>query len=230
MVVGRSSPLQLLAAASVLLACGGEAKEKAPVEVLITVTGDPGQPLEGANIMSAGKTIETTDKNGTAKLSLTGNEGDSYDVAVKCPKGFQSPAKPISIPLRRLADPSATAEYEVSCPPTTRTIVVAVRAENGGNLPVTYLGRAVGRTDASGAATILLEDLSADSQFELTLDTTSEKGNEALRPQNPTSVFTVKRADDVFTFDVKFVVEKKIIHRAPKVKTGPIALPTKINQ
>lgn len=211
-------------------ACGGEPQQKPPVEVLVKVSGDPGVPLEGASVLFSGKPIATTDAKGSAKLTLTGNEGDLYDVSVKCPAGFQSPVKPISITLHRFAEPSKTTEYEVSCPPTTRTIVVAVRAENGPNLNVLYLGRAIGRTDASGAATVLLEGLDADSQFELTLDTT-EKGSEDLRPQNPTNVFTIKRADDVFTFDVKFTIEKKkVVWHAPPKKTGPIALPTKVNQ
>jgi hypothetical protein len=93
-----------------------------------------------------------------------------------------------------------------------------------------YLGREVARTDSAGAATVLLANLDADSQFELKLDTT-EKGNEVLRPQNPASVFTIKRADDVFTFDQKFVVEKpKTVWKAAPKKQGPVALPTKINQ
>lgn len=208
--------------------CGGEPQQKPPVEVLVKVTGDPGQPLEGASILFNAKPIKTTDKTGSAPLTLTGNEGDTYDVTVKCPAGYQSPTKPISITLHRFAEPSKVPEYEVSCPPTTRTIVVAVRAENGANLPVLYLGRAIGRTDSAGAATVLLENLDADSQFELTLDTT-EKGNEGLKPQNPTNTFTVKRADDVLTYDVKFAIEKKKIVWGAK-KVGPIALPTKINQ
>ncbi len=214
-----------------LSACSGEAKEKPALEVLIKVTADPGQPLEGAQLVFAGKPVGTkTDAKGETTLTLTGSEGDTYDVAVKCPTGYQSPVKPLTIPLHRLADPGKPPEYEVSCPPTTRTVVVVVRAENGANLPVVHLGRVVAKTDSSGAATILLKDLEADTQFDLTLDTT-EKGNEFLRPQNPSNVFTVKRSDDVFLFDQKFMIEKKatVYHAAPK-KSGPIALPTKINQ
>lgn len=213
-----------------LPACGGEPKQKPAVEVLIKVTGDPGKPIKNASVVFGGKPIATTDAEGNAKLTLSGNEGDSYDVQVKCPQGFQSPTKSLSISLHRLAEPSSMPEYEVSCPPTTRTIVVAVRAENGPGLPVLYLGRVVARTDASGAATVLLDNLDADSQFDLALDT-SGKGNEQLRPQNPSTSFAVKRTDDVLTFDMKFVIEKKaaVWHAAPK-KTGPIALPTKTDQ
>ncbi|MGZ3420766.1 MAG: hypothetical protein ACXVEF_20100 [Polyangiales bacterium] len=221
--------LVVAAIAALSAACAGDAKPKPPLEVVVKVTSDPGRPLENATLVFAGSTVATTGKTGSAQLTLTGNEGDTYEVSVKCPAGFQSPTKPLLIPMQRLADPSQSPEYEVTCPPTTRTIVVAVRAENGPSLNVLHLGRVVGRTDAAGAATVLMKDLDADTQFELTLDT-SEKGNEQLRPQNPTSVFTVKRSDDVLTFDVKFVIEeKKKVWKAGPKKTGPIALPTKIN-
>lgn len=219
--------MRLVLLTTLLLACASEQKQKPPVEVLVKVTGDPGKPIKNASIVFGGKPIATTDDTGSAKLTLSGNEGDNYDVQVKCPQGFQSPSKPLAIALHRLAEPSTMPEYEISCPPTTRTIVVAVRAENGPGLPVLYLGRAIGKTDASGAATVLLDTLEADSQFDLTLDTTA-KGNEQLRPQNPSMSFTVKRSDDVFTFDVKFVIEKKaVVWHGPAKKTGPIALPTK---
>lgn len=218
----------LLFAALACAGCGADAsKQKPPLEVLVKVDGDPGQKLEGATLHYNGKVIATTGKDGAALLTLNGNEGDTYDVSIKCPTGYQSPQKPITIPLHRLADPTQKPEYEVSCPPTTRTVVVAVRAENGPNLPIMYLGRVVGRTDAAGAATVLLEGIDADTQFDLTLDTT-EKGNEQLRPQNPSSSFTLKNADEIFTFDVKFVVEAKakVYKWAPK-KQGPVMLPTK---
>ncbi len=204
------------------------AKEKLPLEVQVKVTSDPGKPLEGANVVFAGKTIATTDDTGTAKLTLTGNDGDSYEVTIKCPQKYVSPTKSTVIPLRRLE--GSTPEYDVSCPPATRTAVVAVRAENGAFLPVKHLGRIVARTDGAGAATVLLKDIEADTPVELVLDTT-EKGMEVLRPQNPSSpAFLIKRSDEVFTFDQKFAIEppKVKVFYGPK-KSGPIALPTKSN-
>ena len=211
-----------------LTACGSEPPQKPPVEVLVKVTSDPGRPLAGATVLYNAKPIPgaTTDDKGVAKITLTGNEGDAYPVTVKCPAGYQSPTKTITITLHRFAEPAQAPEYDVACPPTTRTMVVAVRADNGANLPILHLGRAVGRTDSAGAATVLLENLDADSQFELTLDTT-EKGNDVLKPQNPSSVFAVKRGDDVLTMDVKFVVEKKKVWVGGAKRIGPIALPTK---
>jgi hypothetical protein len=217
-----------------LLGCGEDvkAKPKPPLEVSVIVSSDPGKPVASAEVVYNTKTIAKTDEKGIAKLTLRGNEGDSYEVAIKCPEGLESPQKPLTIPMLRLADPSQAPEYDVSCPPTTRTVVVALRAENGPNLPVMYLGRAVGRTDSSGAATILVPDVDAESQLVLTLDT-SEKGNEALRPQNPSNTFVVKGQDDVFAWDQKFVVEaakKKVWTGGGAPRQGPVALPTKLNR
>ena len=216
----RSPSIALL----LLTACaGGSTPPKPVLEVIVKVTSDPDRPLGGAEVLSGGKTIATTDANGAAKLALQGNEGESYEVSIRCPAGFLSPSKTLSISLHRLIDDKAP-EYEVSCPPTTRNVVVAVRAENGPNLPLLYLGRAIGRTDASGATTVLLKDLAPDAAFSLTLDTT-EKGGETLRPQSPVNAFTVKHADDILVWDLRFTVEApKKVHYNPQKKLGPQVL------
>ena len=82
-----------------------------------------------------------------------------------------------------------------------------MRADGGPNLPVKHLGREVARTDASGAAHVMLK-LKPDESFDLVLGT-SEKAAERLRPQNPFATFIVKDRDEVFTFDQKFEQEKR---------------------
>jgi hypothetical protein len=194
-----------------------------PQEIIVHVSGDPGRPLKDAALLYNGQKVAATGDDGIGKLKLTGKDGEGFDITVTCPEGFQSPSKPISVILRRLADPSKVPEYEVACPPTARTVVVAVRAEGGVNLPVMYLGREVGRTDGSGSAHVLLK-LKPDEPFDLVLGTT-EKGNERLRPQNPFASFVVKDHDDVFVFDQKFEQEKKKVvgvgRRKGPVKIGP---------
>ena len=220
-----ATALPLLASlAAFLTACSGvSAPPKPPLEVIVKVTSDPGRPLPAADVLFGGKPIATTDDTGAAHLVLQGNEGDSYEVSIRCPPGFLSPSKTLSIPLHRLVDDKAP-EYEIACPPTKRNVVVAVRAENGGNLPVLFLGRAIGRTDPTGATTVLLKDLDADAAFSLTLDTT-EKGAEWLRPQSPVNAFTVKHADDVLVWDLRFTNDapKKVHHYIAKPK-GPQVL------
>lgn len=212
-----------------LFACSSvSAPEKPKLEVMVHVESDPKEPLKGADVVFDGKAIATTDETGTAKLVLQGNEGDSYEVTVRCPDGYQSPSKSLVIPLHRLVDDSKPPEYDVPCPPTKRTAVVAIRAENGANLPVLYLGRAIGHTDSSGAATVLLRDLPADATFDLTLDTSAKsdpKGPETLQPQSPSNSFSMKGADDVLTWDTKFnVVTKKKQKIYVKPKSGPTVL------
>jgi hypothetical protein len=190
-----------------------------PQEIVIRVAGDPGQSIAGAQIKYNGKKVSESGADGLAPLKLNGKDGESYDLMVSCPEGFLSPTKPVHVVLRRLADPTKKPEYDVSCPPTTRTVVVAVRADNGANLPVTYLGREVARTDAAGAAHVMFK-LKPDESFALVLDT---EGNDRLRPQNPTASFIVRDRDDVFTFDQKFELEKKKVRggRRGPVRIGP---------
>jgi hypothetical protein len=193
-----------------------------PQEIIVHVSGDPGQPLKDAAFLYTGRQVATTGADGIGKLKLTGKDGEAFEIAVSCPEGFQSPSKPISVILRRLADPTKVPEYEVTCPPTARTVVVAVRADGGANLPVMYLGREISRTDSSGSAHVLLK-LKPDETFDLILSTT-DKGNERLRPQNPFASFVVKDRDDVFTFDQKFEQEKKKVVVGPARRRGPIRI------
>jgi hypothetical protein len=183
-----------------------------PFDLIVRVESDPGHAVPGANIVRNGKTLASTAPDGRAQVRLTGNEGDSVEVFVKCSDDFQSPAKPVLLALHRMTDKTKLPEYTAACPPSVRRVVVAVRAENGANLPVTYLGKAVGRTDASGAAHVLLAMRPGD-QFELALDTTNDP---RLSPKSPNALFVVKPKDDIQAFDVKFTVAKpKVVYKAP---------------
>lgn len=189
-----------------------------PQEIVIHVAGDPGQAIAGATIQYNGKKVSESGADGIAPLKLNGKDGETYELSVKCPDGFLSPTKPVHVMLRRLADPGKKPEYDVSCPPTTRTVVVAVRADNGANLPVMYLGREVAHTDSAGAAHVMFK-LKPDESFALVLGT---DGNDRLRPQNPTASFIVRDRDDVFTFDQKFELEKKRVVRGGR--RGPVRI------
>jgi hypothetical protein len=202
--------MRVLAFASpfVLAACQAlEPVQPPPQEIIVRVTGDPGQPLAGATLQYGGKEVSKSGKDGIATLKLKGKDGDLYEFLVTCPDGFLTPQKPLQVLLKRLADTSKKPEFDVACPPTTRTVVVAVRAENGPNLPVLYLGREVTKTDSAGTAHLLFK-MKADESFNLVLGTAD---NERLRPQNPSASFVVRDKDDVYTFDQKFEVEKKVV-------------------
>jgi hypothetical protein len=184
-----------------------------PFQVTVKVEGDPGKPLAGANLARANRLLGTTNAEGRALLKIAGVEGEITDVTVTCPEGFQAPTKPLSIRLTRLAEKSKTPEYAVQCPPSMRRVVVAVRAENGPNLPVMYLDRAVTRTDAAGAASFALE-VPPGSQFTVALSTAERKD---IKPISPSKLFVVSSQDDVFLFDQKFDVEKKKAAPGPAI-------------
>lgn len=191
-----------------------------PFEARVKVFGDPGQPLKGAEVWYKQKKIGVTDDSGVVNFRLKGAEGEVYDLTLKCPTGFQSPAKPVSVTLRKTSDPSQRPEYQVDCPKSSRSVVVAVRADSGPNLPVMYLGREVARTDVSGAAHVFLE-MPPNQMFQLSISTDAE-GAKDLRPQNPAATFEVKQSDDVFVFDQKFKLEKKKFKGGGKAKPkGP---------
>jgi hypothetical protein len=186
-----------------------------PFMVSVVVEADQGVPIPGAAVQRNNKEIGKTDGNGKAVLSFRGEEGDQVDVWVKCPDGFDSPVKPVTVALRRLADPQKIAEYPVKCPPAEREVVIALLAENGENLPVKYLGRDVARLDASGATTFMLKGKPGD-HMEFTIDTRG-KEHEKLRPQNPSVSIVVENKDAYYPLDQPFQVQKtKIIYVAPR--------------
>jgi hypothetical protein len=187
-------------------------------EFVIRIHGDPGRPLAGVPLSRAGEKIAVSDARGTIVLAAHGQEGETLAFEVVCPNGHRSPSKPLSIVLRRLTERDRRPEYSVSCPPHKRTLVVAVRADNGPNLPVRYLGREVGRTDAAGAAHVLLETQAEDS-IELTLDTSGQPG---LRPTNPAARFPVSTRDELVSFNQSFELPKtkSVVFRKP-VPRGP---------
>lgn len=183
-----------------------------PFKVAFAVEGDPGQPITGAVVTRSDKTVATTGPDGRAELTLNGADGETVDASIKCPDGHTSPTHPISIRLARTKD-GRPPVFKVSCPPTQRHVVVAVKAENGANLPVVYLGKVITRTDASGAAHFAIE-APPGGQFMVMLDTGDDK---RISPANPSKPFTVGRTDDIFVFEQKFEIEKKKV-RVVKTK------------
>jgi hypothetical protein len=198
-----------------------EADTRAQFEILLKVNTDNNVPVQGAILQLREQTVGTTGPEGSSVLKFTANEGESFDIAVKCPTGLQSPPKAVLITLRKLADVTRRPEFTAACPSATKVVVVAVRADGGPNLPVMYLGNEVGRTDQSGAANVALR-LAPNDTFELQLNT-SDKSNERLRPQNPSLSFTMKEKDDVVVFETKFSLEAKKV-----VAVGKKALPKRI--
>jgi hypothetical protein len=188
----------------------------------VVVTSDPGRGTAGAELVAGGHGLAKTDPDGRAQVALRGSEGDTVEVTVKCPAGFRSPPEPIAISLRRLSAGSRAPTFVAHCAPLTRTVVVGIRTENGPNLPVTYLGTEVARTDAWGAAHVVLT-VKPNEQVTLALDTKSDADKRPkLRPESPTLTFVAKDKDDFVTLEQKFEVERSVVRvRAPAQRGGP---------
>ncbi len=184
-----------------------------PFSVTFAVEGDPGHPLAGAVVSRNDKNVATTGPDGRAELTLSGADGETVEASVKCPEGHTSPAKPVSVRLARTGDGKAPV-FSVACPPNQRHVVVAVKAENGPNLPVVYLGKVITHTDESGAAHFAIE-APPGGQFQVTLDTAD---NKRMSPVSPSKPFTVGSTDEIVLFEQKFEIEKK--------KVRPVKKPT----
>jgi len=200
--------------------CSMKPDAPAPFEIVVKVSSDPGRPLPGAVIMKGGKEGPSTGVDGKVSVKISGNEGETVDLMVKCPADYVSPVKPISVLLRRNSG-TKLPEFDASCPPAIRHMVVAVRADNGPNLPVKVLGRTIGYTDANGAFTYAIPLRPGDG-VEMMIDTSA---NPLISPKSPSTLLTMKPYDDVVTFDQKFQVaevkKKVFVRQVPKAITGP---------
>jgi len=174
----------------------------------VSVKSDGGEAIAGAEVFQGPSLIARTGEAGTARIEVQGREGDSFSIVVRCPPAYRSPEAPIEV--RRLevsSDNAKTPAYEVRCVKLRHFMVVAVLAENGPDLPVVYLGREVARTDASGAAHVVLE-MNVHDRAELMLST-SGRESEKLHPQNPVSVFEMADHDDLQLFTLTFTRDPK---------------------
>jgi len=181
--------------------------------VQIVAHDDARSPLAGVQVLIGTRPVGTTDASGSVRLSLTGNEGDVAALGVKCPDGFASPEKPMTVGLRHFSEGSPAPRFETQCVPLVRSFVVGVRTENGANLPIRRLNRVIGQTDDFGVAHLLLQAAPRD-QVVLTLDTSAIL---ALRPQNPTLTFVAPERDQMILLEQKFTLKKRVARVKPRV-------------
>lgn len=196
----------LIACALATSACAGKQPTLEKTSFSFHVSGDPGKPVPDAELTVNGQRVAMTDAQGVGLVTLSGREGDTFEISVRCPADFQSPARTTKVALHRLAG-NKVPEYDVTCLPKTRTVVLAVNGMKGYRLPIVELGRTIGETDDSGVATILLH-VEPNDQFEVTLDTSAPE-NALLRPRNPTATFLTKNEDDVLVFNPELTLLHK---------------------
>ncbi|NOU26828.1 MAG: hypothetical protein HOO96_02885 [Polyangiaceae bacterium] len=181
-----------------------------PFKVIVHVDSDPGFPLANQPIMFNDTEIKKTDVKGDAVIETRRPDGEVVTLTIKCPPD-SAPPEPVRVTVRR-TEGQALTKFDRACRPLMRSIAVVVRADNGPNLPVMYLNNEVARTDASGAAHYAVR-LRVNEPFTITLNT---KGDDKLRPPNPSVPLIVGESDEVKLINIKFEREK------PKVINVPV--------
>jgi hypothetical protein len=181
--------------------------------ILVHVVSDPGQPLADAVLRRAGRDIARSDATGSIAVTLPGKAGDVITLDLLCPEGYRTPNTPLNVMLRELQNRERLPEFSMACPPLTRNVVIAVRATQGANLPLRYLGQELARTDDNGVAHALLRAKPGDT-LTLTLDTSSAP---QLMPRDPELKLNVPERDELYVFDQAFTRPK------PKLKPKPPA-------
>ncbi len=200
-------------------------KEPPPFRARLVVESDPGKPLPNVAVSLKGQLLASTGADGSSTVTLNGRDGDTADLAVRCPDGTapKGGKSIVHLVIRHFEEAHIT-EHKVQCAPVIRKLLVTVRADNGPGMPVLYLGRVIATTDASGAALAVIEARPGDTAY-ITLDTSGQPG---LRPQNPHEERVVPEVDSVLFLDVKLAeVGAEILPaKAPgsKRRRGP-ALP-----
>ena len=205
-----------LAIGVALLAC--KAPPPPPSAIFIRAVDETKAPVKDAQILAQGQVIAQTDADGRAPMTLTGREGMTFQIEIRCPQGFRSPAKPLEV--RRLENSGASApEYVTHCERQRHTLAIDVKTTGATNMPVLQLGKEIAHTDDAGTAHLTIEGDVAD-RIDLQLDTSDPKFAK-VHPQNPTGSFVIANHDDSVVFDVKFTVDKKKVWHG-KPKTGPV--------
>ena len=192
--------------------------QPAPVTVFVRVLDESKEPVGNAEIASQSQIISKTGGDGRAEITVSGREGATYLIDVRCPTGYRSPEAPLEI--RRLDNGTAAVpEYVTRCSRLRHKLVVNVKATGaGGSLAVLYLGKPLTRTDAEGKARVVLEG-DALERIDLQLDT-SDPAFAKIHPQSPTGSFEIRGRDDETTFEVKFTRDAKPVRKAV-AKSGP---------
>jgi hypothetical protein len=189
-----------------------------------------GQPLSDVQILAAGDPLGNTDSEGNLLVTLTGPEGASVPLSVRCPEGYRSPAGQRPLRLQRFTSlTQGAAENAISrridCPPAERNAAIILRASGMADLPITIRGREVARTDASGVAHFSMR-MAPNGQIRLIIDTASRP---EIRPQNPEATLRMPDRDEIFIVDQTLEVaeEPRRRRRRSRPTAGP-SLPTRL--
>lgn len=179
---------------------------------MILARGGGQRPLAGVTVASDNRVLGTSDAQGRVQLTLTGAEGTSTELTVRCPEQYVSPERPIVVGLRQMSKGSPTPRFETECMPMSHTVVVGIRAESAPHVPVLHLHEVVGETDEHGFAHVLLE-VAPNVTVSLELDTANHA---MLRPQSPTLTFLANDRDEMVLLEQKFTAVKPVVKARPR--------------
>jgi hypothetical protein len=228
----RSRNARPLTAATWLLASVGGAlagckpeTTNAEFPVVIEAESDPGQPLANVGIVLQGRELGRTEADGSLRLRLQGEPGEKHTLSIACPPDYAAPSKPLSVALRPLIEEGSVPRYRAQCSPVMRSLVVAVRAKNGADLPLLYQGREIARTDADGVAHALVRVPPAE-HLAFVLDTSAPDKTQ-LQPYSPELTKIMPAHDDIVVFDKAFTkLEPKPVRTGKRrVVGGPTPIP-----
>jgi hypothetical protein len=184
-----------------------------PSVVTIRVEDEARAPVAGADIVAQSDVVAGTDVEGRAEVMVSGREGTTFQVEIRCPKLYRSPTEPLAI-RRFVTGDASSPEYLAKCSRLRHTLVVAIHADGGANLPVLHLGKEVARTDEVGSASVRIEG-EVRERVDLQLDTSDPKYAK-LHPQNPVSSFEISNRDEIQRFDVKFTRDAKPVAKVQR--------------
>jgi hypothetical protein len=204
---------------TVAAAVGCSSPPQPPSKVVIRVLDEAKAPVAGAELSANAQTLTTTGADGSADVMVTGREGTTFAVDVRCPNTYRSPSAPVLV--RRLRVGSAQApEYVTTCSRLRHSLAVTIRAEGGADMPILHLGKEVARTDQTGMAHVMIEGL-VHERVDLTIDSSDPKFAK-LHPQSPVVSFSIPDKDDAQTYLMKFMSPPKPV-RHVAARTGPKA-------
>lgn len=203
----------LLLIVSVLFtACGGStaAANGKSFDIVLKANSDDGDPVEGVQFATGGRTIGNSNTRGILATALRGSDGQSFLVSATCPDGYAGPDQPTTLKLtevRRVNEAGpAPLGIEVICTRKMREIVIVVRTANAPSLPVDVGGKTVGTTDSNGNAHLRLQLDREVRTLSVTLGTADAP---TLRPQNPSRVYELEGQDALLLLDQSFTTERK---------------------
>jgi hypothetical protein len=168
--------------------------------VVLAVHAEGGARVPGARVLAGTKLLGKTDGSGLTRLRLEGRDGQTVPLTIECPRGFSSPQEPVPVALRELSPGSRPPRFEAHCTATTHSVLVAVQAEHGENLPILHLNRRVA-TDGAGIAHVLMTNVTPAQPLAFTLDTSQQP---SLRPQNPVLTFVPAARDELVLLEQQF--------------------------